>query len=194
MKRYFFGLLIIFLLLIVPLALGLTGSIGNAKAIVNVDLSKGDVLERTVLVKNVNNVSVNIKLEATEDLEGIADIIDKEFVLKENEEKNARFKVNIPGEGILNGNIAVFFSPLEGKGAGVVLQSNLIIKATGEGSEATTKTETNEEETENNEITGSTVKIDNKENEFNFNAALVVFVLLVAIIVISGFIILMRRV
>ena len=203
MNAKFFSLIFIVLVCLIPLANGITGAIGNAKAIVTVDLKKSNILERTVLVKNVNNVSLDIKLEVSGDLENITELLDKEFTLKENEEKNARFKVTIPKEGTYNGNIIVFFTPPEGHGAGVALQSNWIIKAiNGDGviipnnNEVTNpanniSTPTNNIPSDNNAVTGNTVA--NSTDEGVFSPALILFLVLVAIIVVSGFIILMRK-
>jgi hypothetical protein len=158
-------------LLLIPYTNAITGSIGNAKAIVTVDISKSNVLERTVLVRNVNNFTINVKLEAVDDLELITEILDKEFELTANEEKKARFKVTIPEEGTYNGNIVVFFNPPEGKGAGVVLQANLIIKAVGEGvipdvqDDEPDVTPDNNQDANNNPITGSAIfETPNLEN------------------------------
>lgn len=190
------SLILIFLFLALPLVNGITGSIGNAKAIVNLDLKKSNILERTVLIKNVNNISVNIKLEAADDLEGITEIIDNNFLLKENEEKNARFKVNVPKEGTYNGNIIVFFKPIEGKGAGVVLQSNLIIKANGNSNIITNPN--SDVKKENN-----TILSNNKQNTENnglildntspMSISLVLFLFLIAIVVIFGFILIINK-
>ncbi len=181
---------------LVPLVNGLVGTIGNAKAIVTVDLEKTDILERTVLVRNVNNVSVTIKLESDGDLEDIIEILDNDFVLKENEEKNARFKVTIPKEGIYNGNIIVFFKPPEGKGAGVALQSTWTIKAiNGDGGNnlADNKDDNTDNKTASDSIiTGSTVVDSIKNNDFSLG--FIVFLVLVAIVVVAGFIILMQKI
>ena len=194
----------IFYLLLIPFAGAITGSIGNAKAIVTVDLSKSNILERTVLVKNVNNVSINVKLESADDLESITEILDKEFELGPGEEKKARFKVNIPRPGTYNGNIVVFFNPPEGKGAGVVLQANLIIKAVGSSSELPFNTNTNtgtntdnddpknNNDNTNNKITGST--IFETSDLKNIPLSIIIFIILIAVVVISGFIVLMRRI
>jgi len=187
-------IIVIFCLLLTPFASAITGSIGNAKAIVTVDLSKSNILERTVLVKNVNDFAINIKLEPAEDIEFITEIIKKEFVLGPNEEKKAAYKVTIPKEGIYNGNIVVFFSPPEGGGAGVVLQSNLIIKAVGESSGIIEDEEDVEAEEENiNGITKSIVS-EKSSQLSNLDLSLVLFVVLVAVIVIAGLTVLMRRI
>ncbi len=191
--------LAIFLVFLVPLANAITGSIGNAKAIVTVDLSESNVLERTVLVKNVNDFAINVNLEAAGDLETITKIIDNEFELGPNEEKKAAYKVTIPEEGIYNGNIVVFFNPPEGKGAGVVLQSNLIINAVGEGSGIVVEEQDNikDEEKKDNKITGSLVSENaSKINEkiTGLDLSVVLFIILIAVIVIAGLTVLMRRI
>lgn len=196
LNRKIYSLIVIFLMFLVPLVNGLVGTIGNAKAIVTVDLEKTDILERTVLVRNVNNVSVTIKLESDGDLEDIIEILDNDFVLKENEEKNARFKVTIPKEGIYNGNIIVFFKPPEGKGAGVALQSTWTIKAiNGDGGNnlADNKDDNTDNKTASDSIiTGSTVVDSIKNNDFSLG--FIVFLVLVAIVVVAGFIILMQKI
>ena len=196
MKKKITSLLII--LFLIPFVNGLIGSIGNAKAIVTVDLEKTNLLERTVLIKNVNNVSVTIKLEPSGDIENITEILDKEFSLNPNGEKNARFKVTIPKSGTYNGLINIFFKPVEGKGAGVALQSNWIIKAVnGAATNSENPSVSNSNTDDNipsndNEITGSTVVNSNEDSVFS--PGLIIFLVLVVIIVVSGFIILMRRV
>lgn len=194
MKKKLLIITILFILL-VPFVSAITGSIGNAKAIVTVDLSKSNVLERTVLVRNVNNFSISVKLEPADDLEKITEIIDKEFELGPGEEKKARFKVTIPEPKTYSGNIVVFFNPPEGKGAGVVLQANLIIKASNnpepEDSPEETNDQTEEDTEENNPITGSsTIETPNLEN---LDLGILVFIVLITIVVISGFIVLMRK-
>ena len=115
-------------------------------------------------------------------------------MLGPNEEKKAAYKVTIPKEGIYNGNIVVFFSPPEGGGAGVVLQSNLIIKAVGEGSGIIEDEEDVEAEEENiNGITKSIVS-EKSSQLSNLDLSLVLFVVLVAVIVIAGLTVLMRRI
>jgi hypothetical protein len=126
MKSYTF---LLFLLLVFPVANALTGSIGNAKAIVSVTLD-GDskVIDREILVLNVNNESVKVKLEPKDDFETIATIFDKEFILQPNEEKKARYQITVKEPGIYNGQIVVLFEAMQGKSPGVALPSTIILK------------------------------------------------------------------
>ena len=122
------------ILLILPIANAITGSIGNAKAIIRTQVESGKttVIERTILVKNVNDVPLNITLEPDDVLKDIVELIDEKFVLQPGEEKKARFNLNIDIPGTYDGRISVFFTP-QTKGNGVVLASSLIIYASGEG-------------------------------------------------------------
>lgn len=116
----------------------ITGSIGNARMILYPEISGGKTatIEKTILVKNVNDVSINIKLETDENSTKFIKIIDKEFSLNPGEEKRADFKVEVNKEGRYEGKINVFFTPSEGKDPGVVLSSTVIVIAGGGGSQA----------------------------------------------------------
>lgn len=67
----------------------------------------GDVINKTILVKNVNNVSVNISL-TTQDNDLI--ITDSSFVLQPGEEKQARFSGKINQLGKTQKKITVLFN------------------------------------------------------------------------------------
>jgi len=56
------ALFLVLLLSFVSSVYAITGSIGNARMILRVD--QGDRIERSILVKNVNDVSLNIELSA----------------------------------------------------------------------------------------------------------------------------------
>ena len=88
--------LLLFLILVIPVANALTGSIGNARAIVSVTLDQDSkIIDREILVQNVNNESVKITLEPKDDFETVVNILDKEFVLQPNEEKKARYQITV---------------------------------------------------------------------------------------------------
>lgn len=145
--------------------LALTGSIGNPKAILNIEVGFfGTTIERTVLVKNVNDVAVNIKLEASEEFKDITKIIDNEFTLQPGEDKKARFNINIKKPGDYEGKIVVFFKGEEEK-TGVALASTIIIHAVKKGSLDEEESEDEEIVNENNtsDITGNVVS-ENKTN------------------------------
>lgn len=126
----------------------ITGSIGNAKMILSktlypelgtLDGKKTVTIEKSILVKNVNDVPVNVTLEADADGEKFIDIIDESFILESSNngipaEKKAVFQIRIKDKGYYEGKINVFFKPLEKNQPGIVLTSTVIVNA-GEGDE-----------------------------------------------------------
>ena len=115
----------------------ITGSMGNARMTLypEVNGKTFTTIEKTILIRNINNVSANISLKTDADGEKFLEIVDKEFVLQPNEEKKAKFVVKVKEEGNYQGKINVFFSPSEEKGAGVVLTSTITIIAKEDQSE-----------------------------------------------------------
>ena len=112
----------------------ITGSIGNARMVLYPEVGfLGITIEKSILVKNVNDVPINITLEAADDIEDITTIIDKNFILEAGEEKDAVFKITLRKAGDYEGRINVYFKELEGSKAGVALSSTIIIKATKKG-------------------------------------------------------------
>jgi hypothetical protein len=105
----------------------LTGSIGNGRMTFK-DLQTGDVLEKTILVRNINDVSVDIDLSPSGDLADDVTIIDKEFRLGPGEEKRAEFKIKVTKEGVSETKIDVRFTPVDG-GNGVGLSSKITLEA-----------------------------------------------------------------
>ena len=98
----------------------ITGSIGNARMILRPDI--GDTIERSILVKNVNEVALDIELSAAGDLADEIEIIDSEFQLAAGAEKNAKFKIEVKKKGTTESKINVKFSPTDG-GNGVGLSN-----------------------------------------------------------------------
>jgi len=119
-------------LILISNALAITASIGNARMILRAQT--GDILEKSILVKNVNNVSVNIVLTASGDLEDNTIIKDKNFTLQPNEDKNAFFTIKVTKAGTTETRINVQFTPIgEKNGAG--LSSVITVIANGTDSD-----------------------------------------------------------
>ena len=111
----------------------ITGSLGNARMVLSKDgngnpIKVGDKIEKSILVKNVNNVSLEIKLSPSGDLADSIDIKDKEFTLGALEEKKAYFTISVTKEGTTESKIDVTFTPVNGKN-GVGLSSTIIVIA-----------------------------------------------------------------
>ena len=195
--------LLIFLILVIPIANALTGSIGNARAIVSVTLDEDSkVIDREILVQNVNNESVKITLEPKDDFETVVNILDKEFVLQPNEEKKARCQITVTQPGIYNGQVVVLFEAMQGKSPGVALPSSIILKVFDKdgnlpGEVDIEVPETVSEEIVENEITGgASVNVGNdiqkEDNKGSSNWIKYVFLGLF-IIVIAGVVVFFVR-
>lgn len=102
---------------LIPYINAITGSIGNARILINADV--GDSIEKYILVRNINNVEVNIQLSASGDLSEDIDILDKEFILAPGEEKKVYFTIDIKEEGTTESYIDVEFIPLTGESVGL---------------------------------------------------------------------------
>ena len=89
MKKILLTLLII--ALIFPIISALTGSIGNAKIIIQTQGNVPQTVEKTILVKNINSIPVEITLSLDEDAEEFIELIDENFILQPNENKSARY-------------------------------------------------------------------------------------------------------
>jgi len=135
MKRVIISVMLV-ILLCVSFTSAITGSIGNARMILREvdgrDIQVGDIIERTILVKNVNNVPVDISLFASGDLADDTTVVDDKFTLGAGDEKKAQFNIIVTKSGTTETNINVKFSPQDGAN-GVGLSSTVIIIA-GENS------------------------------------------------------------
>ncbi len=112
---------------------GLSASIGNAKAIVRVNLTEvPTILERSILVNNVNDIPVRVEIKPENSLQGIIQVEDKEFELQPDESLKARYKVVLTRPGTYQGKIFVAFAPADStiKEQPMGLAANLAIIAT----------------------------------------------------------------
>ena len=107
----------------------ITGTIGNAKMILRGEI--GDTIERSILVRNVNDVKLNIKVFVTGDLAKNIELKEEEFELEPGEEKKVYFTIYADEPGTYESKINVQFTPEEGNGVG--LSSTIILIAKGEG-------------------------------------------------------------
>ncbi len=158
-------------LLLVNFASAITGKIGNARAVLYPEVGFwGVTIDRSVLVINENDVPVNVKLEADVNSSFI-EIIDKEFTLEPGEEKDAEFKIKIKKEGDYEGRVNIFFSTIDGKGAGVVLSSTIIIHAKGTNEDTGNVDDSNSDTSntdsgDNNPVSGNII-LDNFKDRKN---------------------------
>lgn len=162
-------------LILISFTSAITGNIGNAKMILRAET--GDEIEKYILVRNINDVSLDIELTPSGDLGGDIEMIDDSFTLLPGEEKNARFIVYVKEVGTTEGAIEIKFTPTDeedGKN-GVGLKSTVIVIA-----EKGSWFGDDEEETEE-EIDPSTVSITGNVlgNSGDGNSLLVIAMILV---------------
>ncbi len=128
MKKQTTKIVAFLFLIIVSLSFvsSLTGSMGNARMILRME--QGEEIEKYILVKNVNNISIEIELSPNGDLADYIKISEDNFELAPNTEKKAYFTIKAKKEGTTESKIDVKFSPVGG-GNGVGLSSTIIVIA-----------------------------------------------------------------
>jgi hypothetical protein len=91
------------------------------------------VIQKTIKVNNVNNISVDATLAATGDIKDYTQILDSKLTLAPGESKDARFVVTLDYGGYYEGKILVNFRPSDSsiKATPVGLASTVIIIANG---------------------------------------------------------------
>ncbi len=120
------SLAVIIIISLISSVFAITGSIGNARMILRA--KTGDVIEKSILVRNINDQAVDIEIFSSGDLANYTTIIDKKFRLEPGEEKNAKFEIKVAKEGTTETKINVQFTPTAGKD-GIGLSSTVIIIA-----------------------------------------------------------------
>ena len=126
-------LLIVFIFLIILIMLefvsAITGSIGNARIIIKT--KPGEIVEKYILIRNVNDVPVRIELSTSGDLADELNLENNSFELQPSEDKKAYFTIKSDNIGIFETRINVLFKTLDG-GNGVGLYSVIILNVTAE--------------------------------------------------------------
>lgn len=125
-----FIVLFLFIIILIPQISGITGALGNARMILRADV--GDTIEKYILVKNINDVPVDITLSSSGELAEDIEILEPEFTLQSGEEKKAYFILEVTKEGQTEGKINVEFIPEEGES--VSLSSTIIVIVGDSGS------------------------------------------------------------
>lgn len=131
-KKTIFIFSLLISLVLIGNVLAITASIGNARMILRAET--GDKLEKSILIKNVNNVSVDIELTASGDLEDYITVKDNNFRLEPGEEKKAFFTIEVKKSGTTESKINVQFTPV-GEKNGVGLSSTITVIASGVNSD-----------------------------------------------------------
>ena len=133
MKRINLAVAILFVLLIsVGFVSAITGVVGNARMVLYPEVNgwTNTVIEKSILVKNVNDVPINVTLQIDEEGQKFLELIDNSFILEPHTEKKAQFLVKVKKEGTYQSKINIFFSSTdENQKTGVALSSEIIVIA-----------------------------------------------------------------
>jgi len=124
MKSIFF-LLVAAILVSLPFTSAITASIGNSRMVLRV--GPGENIEKSILVRNINDVPVTIKFAVTGDLSKNVKLKDESFILQPGEEKNALFSIKADNANVTETKINVGFFPEDGNSVG--LSSSIVVIA-----------------------------------------------------------------
>jgi hypothetical protein len=125
-KQLTFILVLALFIISINLCSAITGSIGNARMVLR--LEQGDTIEKYVLIKNVNDVPIDIMISVSGDLEDYIELEQTEFTLNAGEEQKAYFTLEAAKSGTTETNINIKFMPQDEKN-GVGLMSTVIVIA-----------------------------------------------------------------
>jgi flagellar basal body-associated protein FliL len=131
-KKIVAGLIIALIALsLIGFAYALTINVANARMILRANA--GETISKTILVRNVNNISVEVESFASGDLKDTTIIKNPKFQLAPEEEGTINFTIKAEETGTTETKINIQFTPIEGStSAGVGFSSNVIVIA-GEG-------------------------------------------------------------
>ena len=152
-KTLVFAFAIVVLMTGIMMVSAVTGSIGNGKMVLYPEVNgwTNTVIPKTILVNNVNDMPVNITLKLDSNASDFIDLVDETFILEAGESKKAEIVIKVKKEGTYEGRVNVFFKPVEGNEAGVVLSSTIVVIAKKDTGYEEDK-ENSEEEQENEDV------------------------------------------
>ncbi len=166
--------LIALIIVLVGSVFAITGSLGNARMVLRA--KTGETIEKNILIKNVNNETVNIAMIPGGDLKDDITIKEANFTLQPGEQKQAPISIKVRKVGTTESKIIILFTPLSGKN-GIGLSSTIIVVAengTGFPDEPATDNNTNITNNTDNKVNGTTytntiAKLTSKLPTLNFN-------------------------
>lgn len=124
-KLLYLSVLIILITFVIPNIFAITGSITNSRMVIRTHT--GEIVEKSILIINKNEVPVNISLEVKGDLKEDIQLSENNFKLQAGEEKIVDFTIFINQSGESESEILVSYTPSDGIGNGVSLSSTIIV-------------------------------------------------------------------
>ena len=175
----FITFLVLFQLAIVS---AITGSMGNARMVLYPEVNgiTNTIIEKSILVKNVNDVPITVKLEVEESSVGFLELMEEEIILEPGTDKKVEFEVKVKKPGKYEGKINVYFSEIDGDGPGVALASNIIVIA--KNPKDIDEPETPEEPNTQDPITGNAVGPEDDKNPIGVILIITTVILVIALV------------
>lgn len=174
----------IMVFLSISLVSSITVSLGNSRMVLRAE--PGEILEKPLRVKNVNDVPVTVELIVSGDLEDYIEIEENNFTLSPEEDKKAYFTIQSPVKGMSTTKIYVKFTPEEGSPVGL---ASTITFISGGSTEPINITSLEKESTSFNLFNFNSESKENNPSQFQmspillltFSSAvlLIIFILLV---------------
>ena len=99
----------------------ITGSMGNARMVLYPEVNgiTNTIIEKSILVKNVNEDPITVRLEVDGSSVDFLELLQEEVTLEPGTEERMEFKVKVKKAGKYEGKINVFFSSLNENDPGV---------------------------------------------------------------------------
>ena len=154
------------LLLVIPLTFAITGSVGSGKIYLKEQVfpDRDTQIQKTLRVINDNDFPVTITITPVEEMVDILDVLDNDFVLKANEEKDAKYVITLVRPGTYNGKILTMFKPTEGNGIAISTEIQVIAYGEGDFPSEEDTTNDNSDDTQNTTDDNSNTNQDNTQD------------------------------
>lgn len=172
-KKWIFGIVFLFLVLSSVCVFAIEGALQGAVIVVTteVDGISATNIQKSVTVKNRNEIPIQVEFIPDEDGEKFLDMAEENITLQPNEQGKVNFFVQVKNPGTYVGKINILFTPLEGKEPGVALSSKITVIANSNQEEDDDEDDENDEDEENDDGNdeededGSDLEIEFQENK-----------------------------
>jgi hypothetical protein len=154
-------------LLLIANVSAITASIGNSRMILRPEIN--EEIERSILVKNVNDVPVDISMFPSGDLEKNVKIFGENFTLPAGDEKKVTFTIFTEKAGSFDTKVNVRFTGPDGNGIGLSAAIILITNGTSQDDNPDDEID-DSDDSDANDDNDDTDDNDDNDDTVTFNA------------------------
>ncbi len=164
----------------------ITAAIGNSRMIIRAQ--EGEIIERSILVRNVNEVAVNIEIVPSGDLEKEVVIEEKSFVLEPREEKKVPFTIRATKSGTTETVMNVQFIPPAGNAVGLAAKVILITESGTDNTEEDLDTSDDSTDNAQEETREASLESESTQSKIPFviilllSATILIIILLILVL------------